>query len=120
MYLYIFTYNFDNFESITHKDASGLNTFEEKEDIQVQIEGIFSLCKKLKQFRDDYKELIDLTLIYLDTMDGKEISFKYPGALHCARWMAKLLYTLKLTLLGDTIESEPQNNLFLKENNVNL
>ena len=33
MYLYIFTYNFDNFESITHKDALGLNTFEEKEDI---------------------------------------------------------------------------------------
>ena len=44
-------------------------------------------------------------------MEG--IAFRYPGALHRARWMAKLLYALKMIMLGDKIENElPKSAVF--------
>ena len=70
------------------------------------IEGIVSLCKDLGkiQFTDDFKELIDLTLVYIGGMEG--IAFRQPCAMHRAWWMAKLLYALKMIMLGDKIENE--------------
>lgn len=46
--------------------------------------------------RDDYLELLNLTLAYL----GKKpkMAFRRPGAYHRARWMAKGLYCLKICL----------------------
>ena len=46
--------------------------------------------------RDDYLELLNLTLAYL----GKKpkMAFRRPGAYHRARWMAKGLYCLKIYL----------------------
>lgn len=58
---------------------------------------IIKFCKnelKNKQPRDDYKELLDLTLIFLDAYDGP-IKFHAPGATSHARWMAKAIYCLK-------------------------
>ncbi len=51
--------------------------------------------------RGDYHEFVQLCLVFLDA-DGEEqtaVTFQRPGALHKARWMAKLLYTLKLALM---------------------
>lgn len=48
--------------------------------------------------RDDYKELIQLALLFLG--DGS-VPFKFykPGAYHRARWMASLIYCMKIYLL---------------------
>ena len=71
-------------------------------------EEIIALCNSyLAQptNRDDYMELLQLTLLYLGDAETKATftAFSRPGALHKARWMAKLLYAIKMDLLGSTI-----------------
>jgi len=41
--------------------------------------------------RDDHRDLTELTVLYLNGHTKKAVSIKRPGALHKARWMAKLL-----------------------------
>ncbi|KAL1454591.1 hypothetical protein WDU94_010811 [Cyamophila willieti] len=55
---------------------------------------------KLTEFqpRDDYKELLELVLVFFGTLDGREVGFKTPGAITHARWMAKAIYCLKIYL----------------------
>uniref|UniRef100_A0A2S2PCY9 Uncharacterized protein n=1 Tax=Schizaphis graminum TaxID=13262 RepID=A0A2S2PCY9_SCHGA len=50
------------------------------------------------QPRDDYKELLQLSLIFLGDETAKDFKIRRPGALHRARWMAKLIYSLKIFL----------------------
>jgi hypothetical protein len=52
--------------------------------------------KKKNHYRDDYKELIELILIFLRGCPSNEIIIKTPGAIHHARWMVKALYSLKI------------------------
>ena len=64
-----------------------------------------------KLLRDDYKEIIDLTLVVLGSPPNK-FSFKKPGAIHKARWMAPVIYTLKMFLFRhhiDKTESEKKD-----------
>jgi len=51
--------------------------------------------------REDYKELIQLCLIFLGRSEASAVSFRLPGAFHQARWMAKAIYCLKLYLFQD-------------------
>ena len=48
--------------------------------------------------RDDYRELLELTIIWLG---GKldNFNYKFPGADHHARWLSKAIYNMKLVLL---------------------
>lgn len=48
------------------------------------------------QPRDDYRELIELALIFLGTPPSRGIHFAAPGAMHQARWMSKTIYTFKV------------------------
>lgn len=48
------------------------------------------------QLRDDYKELLELTIIFLGAAPNKGIFFKAPAGLHRARWMAKSIYFVKI------------------------
>lgn len=50
--------------------------------------------------RDDYKELIELTLVVLG-YPVENIHWRMPGPIHHARWMAKLLYAIKMYLFRD-------------------
>ena len=52
--------------------------------------------------RDDYQEFLQLCVVYLDP-DSPATTFKSPGALHKARWMAKLLYNIKMALFQQQI-----------------
>ncbi|XP_044598124.1 uncharacterized protein LOC123274533 [Cotesia glomerata] len=47
--------------------------------------------------RDDYKELLELSSIFLGG-GGDKVQFKAPGACHHARWLSKALYCLKIYL----------------------
>lgn len=48
--------------------------------------------------RDDYKEFIELVMIFLGKTPPQGIHFRPPGAYHLARWMAKGIYCLKMLL----------------------
>lgn len=52
------------------------------------------------ELRDDYKELAELTLVVLGS-PSEEIHWRMPGPIHNARWMAKLLYAIKIYLFRE-------------------
>jgi len=68
-----------------------------------------SLC------RDDYLEFVELCIVFLDGEGEKEapkqITFKRPGALHKARWMAKLIYSIKICLFEQQIRELPRGTI---------
>ena len=68
---------------------------------------------ELKLRCDDYKEFIYLCTLFLDTEDTEDsvITFNRPGALHKARWMAKLIYSIKICLLQQHFNNHPRGRL---------
>ena len=51
-----------------------------------------------QQPRDDYREFLELSIIYLGRAPSRGIRFQAPGAMHHARWLAKVLYAVKMWL----------------------
>lgn len=71
------------------------------EDFKQSAVDVLQVALKGKnQPRDDYMELIELALIALGHTPAK-IHWRAPGAVHHARWMAKLLYGIKIYLFRD-------------------
>lgn len=67
-------------------------------DVREQIL-IFSHEKLRYDFpRDDYKEFLELVVIFLGDVPPGGIKFRQPGPYHLARWMAKGIYCLKIIL----------------------
>ncbi|XP_029672394.1 uncharacterized protein LOC115241023 [Formica exsecta] len=62
--------------SVTCDDVDRISTF-------------VKLTLETRQPRDDYKEFLELTLIYLGCTPSDKVSFHIPGAYHHARFMAK-------------------------------
>ena len=56
--------------------------------------------------RKDYKELVVVSLIFLKGVSTTEYKFIPPGACHHARWMAKIIYTIKLTIFQDQLSDQ--------------
>ncbi|KAK2720673.1 hypothetical protein QYM36_004529 [Artemia franciscana] len=48
------------------------------------------------QPRDDYKEFLELVLIFLGATPARGVRFMSPGVMHHARWMSKVIYSLKI------------------------
>jgi len=46
--------------------------------------------------RDDYREFLELSLIFLGSSPARGIHFMAPGPMHHARWMSKVIYSLKV------------------------
>ena len=51
--------------------------------------------------RDDYRELLELVLIFIGRVPPRGVKFRAPGAMHHARWMSKALYSLKVWMFRD-------------------
>ena len=51
---------------------------------------------KSHQKRDDYREFLKLVIIILGGIPPRGIHFMAPGAMHHARWMSKVIYSLKV------------------------
>ena len=64
--------------------------------------------------RGDYKELVELLIIYLG---GKIYNFKFriTGADHHARWMSKIIYCLKISLLINQYKLDDESKAKLLE-----
>jgi hypothetical protein len=54
--------------------------------------------------REDYRELLQLCLLFLGGEIDGQSSFRAPGALHNARWMAKAIYSIKICLFRDQMK----------------
>ncbi|KAL4120447.1 hypothetical protein QTP88_013138 [Uroleucon formosanum] len=61
---------------------------------------------------DDYKDLLELTIIFLGQTSPNGIFFKVPGPIHHAPWMSKAIYSIKIFLFRNEFK------LTLKENNA--
>ena len=57
------------------------------------------LCQK--QHRDDYQELLELAVMFLGGAPERGVSFRMPGAVSHARWMAKAIYAFKIYLFQE-------------------
>jgi hypothetical protein len=53
------------------------------------------------QPRDDYREFLELCMIFLGQIPTRGVHFQSPGAMHRARWLAKVLYSIKIWLFRD-------------------
>lgn len=95
-------------ESWGHSDQSkyksGIETESVKDVLKDHIQDIQCFVERIQtiaQPRDDYKELLDLTLIFLGVIPRSGVKFRSPGAIHHARWMAKGIYSLKIYLFRE-------------------
>ena len=60
---------------------------------------MFYNCELQKEIvRDDYRALIELSIIYFGGDKEKKLKIRPPGAMHQARWMARTIYSLKICL----------------------
>ena len=48
--------------------------------------------------RGDYREMIELSIIFLGEDVDKNLKIRPPGAMHQARWIARAIYSLKICL----------------------
>ena len=60
--------------------------------------------------REDYRQLAELSLIWLGGRlpNGKVFKFMKPGAFHAARFMSKGIYLLKMALLSKRIDLDDE------------
>jgi len=86
----------------------------------MKAEFVAYATQALQHVREDYKEFVKLSLVYLDDVDGGEMTFQRPGALHKARWMAKLLYSLKIALLEKDISELPPGTITTRQQVPNI
>lgn len=73
-----------------------------------------NLLEQNETFRNDYKEFLELSIIYLGE-DIPNYTIKKPGAMHMARWMAKVLYSLKMWLFRDQLNLTKRELSCIKE-----
>jgi len=83
----------------------------------VKDEAIDFAMKQLQTFqpRDDYRELLELVIIFLGGTPQRGIHFMAPGAIHHARWMAKALYVLKIYLFRDQFRLNAYENRGIRD-----
>ena len=67
-------------------------------DVKAGIIAFANEQLKEKQPRDDYREFLELVLIFLGEIPHRHygVRFMTPGAMHHARWMSKVIYSLKV------------------------
>lgn len=61
------------------------------------------------QPRKDYKELLHLSLIFLGDRSKPYPTVKAPGAINRARWMMKIIYSLKICIFRNQLQSYIDN-----------
>lgn len=70
------------------------------------------------QPRDDYLELIELAIIFLGEVPPRGIHFHAPGPMHHARWMSKVLYSLKVWLFRKQYKLTEEEEVQVKEMSI--
>ena len=94
---------FKHFQDVwwKHLDKTKTSPLEHKKWMNIPIKEAIAECERALTgsfARDDYKECLELVLIVLGAKPSRTYHFKKPGAFHKARWMAPMIYGLKLFL----------------------
>ncbi len=71
------------------------NAVTELEPVKISMLEFIRQQQSTFQPRDDYKELLQLCSLFLGA-EVEDVHINAPGAYHRARWMAKLIYCLKI------------------------
>ena len=58
----------------------------------------YNCALQKKIVRDDYRELIELSIIFLGGDKEKKLKIRPRGAMYQAWWMASAIYSLKICL----------------------
>ncbi|XP_076667937.1 uncharacterized protein LOC143368764 [Andrena cerasifolii] len=66
-----------------------------------------------KQPREDYKEFLELMVVFLRGSHPRGNTFRVPGAFHHARWMAKAIYILKYIYSAKNLSKVPSKFIHL-------
>ena len=74
---------------------------------ELRVAGRLAAQSSIDLRRDDYKEFAKLCDLYLSD-DDAHVNLMRPGAIHQARWMAKVIYAIKLVLLEQQITALPR------------
>ena len=59
-------------------------------------ESTIEFANKQSMPRDDFKEFLELVIVFLGAAPARGVHFMLPGAMHHARWMSKVIYNLKI------------------------
>ena len=101
---------FKRFELLKLRPADRLSRFESNSSENAKTftdccrEKVIKLAHSdLDYRRDDYLEFVELCIIFLDCEKGHTLTFNHPGTLQNARWMAKLIYSIKINLFEEQI-----------------
>ena len=83
---------------IVYKDYLTLDLTESCEVFKkAALHSLKKVLSSDRQIRDDYQELVELTIVLLGS-STEVIHWRSPGPFLHARWMAKLLYAMKIIL----------------------
>jgi len=95
---------------IAADDVAGL-----VEDIKQDI--IDYANKQLQQIhpRNDYKEFLELAIDFLGAAPSIGVQFMSPGAMHHARWMSKVIYSLKIWMFKAQFKLTPAEERGLRD-----
>ena len=114
----------DKWKELDLKDYAHVEIPRHQRELSSQInETIIFLQKWINEstkqnLRHDYLEMVSLVILFLGGSNKKleVVKIKAPGACHHARWMSKILYTLKIALfkhqLGDVYTPEHLENIY--------
>ena len=58
----------------------------------------YQVQKNVAQDRNDYREFLELAIIFIERIPARGIHFQVPGAMHRARWIAEVIYAIKIFL----------------------
>ena len=114
----------DNWDLVIRDSITKLGTENFSEEANRVVsrmkQELIQLAEAKKDFvREDYQELLTLAVAYVDPT-VTAVSFRRPGALHKARWMSKLIYTLKIILLEPHIMDLPKGTIITGNQVVKL
>ncbi|XP_076279088.1 uncharacterized protein LOC143208527 isoform X1 [Lasioglossum baleicum] len=101
--------NKDNFKPGVEDEFVRQNVIEIDKKIEAAIHNLQQI-----QPRDDYKELIELMIIFLGGTPPKGVRFRMPGAFHHARWMAKAIYCIKIYIFRNEFHLSSEKKLWIQ------
>jgi len=95
---------------IANSDVASL-----EEDIRQSTIHYANTYLEQKLPRDDYKEFLELVIVSLGSAPARGVSFMSPGAMHHARWISKVIYSLKIWMFRAQFKLTPAEERGLQD-----
>ena len=70
-------------------------------DVMHDLKAFVTDQLEMDHTREDYREVLELTLVFIGGVPSRGLTFRKPGAIHRARFMSRLIYALKMYIFRD-------------------